>query len=284
MTLNADAILTRQFDIVRESYGSSRTILYALGVGADETELDLVYEKRLRAIPTMALVLAGDKPWLASPELGVTLTHVLHGEQRLEILRPLPPFGTVTAQTSIDGIFDRGEKGALIVVKRELRDAVDEKLVAISRATVFARKDGGFGGSGEGAPKPAKIPSGASERVDVVATCPDQAVIYRLSGDLNPLHIDPDVAGMAGFERPILHGLCTYGFAARSIINSFCDGDPDRLSRFDARFTSPVYPGEALTIESWSDGDGAAFFRVSVSGRDVVVMDNGRAEWRAEQA
>jgi acyl dehydratase len=281
MPVNADFIRNWTFEPVYETYDEPRTILYALGVGAGaaDSDLDLVYEKRLKALPTIAAVLAPDPMWMLDPRAGITMTHVLHGEQGLQIHKPLPAAGTIRAQTFIDGLFDKGEKGAVLRMRRELRDDATDELLATTTSSAFMRADGGFGGVAEGQPAPHAIPDRLPDATISLLTRDDQALIYRLSGDYNPLHIDPEIARAAGFPRPILHGLGSYGIAGRAIIAMLCEGDPHRLTRFDVRFSSPVFPGETLLTEVWHDGPGKAAFRAKVAERGVVALNNGRAEF-----
>ncbi|MGE0741770.1 MAG: MaoC/PaaZ C-terminal domain-containing protein [Hyphomonadaceae bacterium] len=279
MPVNADALFNWPFQAVTERYDAQRTILYALGVGAGADDLPLVYEKALKALPTMAVVLAGEGNWMTDPRTSITFTHVLHGEQKLEIHKPLAGRGAVTATTSIEGLYDKGAKGAVLITKRDMRDAETGEAIATIRSSAFLRADGGFGGQSEGQPAPHPVPDRAPDLSVELPTAIGQALIYRLSGDYNPLHIDPDVARSAGFERPILHGLCSYGVAGRTIIQACCGGDPDRLRRLDVRFSTPVYPGETLVTEIWREAAGRAAFRVKVKERDVVALNNGRADY-----
>lgn len=277
--LNPEVLLAWPFESVTERYDEKRAILYALGVGADSSDLTLVYERRLKALPTMAVVLAGDGNWMSDPRTGITFTHVLHGEQKLEIHKPLAGQGVIVGKTSIDGLYDKGAKGAVLIVKRDLVDGENGEAVATIRSSAFLRADGGFGGKSEGQPAPHPVPDGAPDTAVELKTYADQALIYRLSGDYNPLHIDPAVANQAGFERPILHGLCSYGVAGRALIKSCCAGDPHRLRRLDVRFSAPVFPGETLVTEIWREAPGRAAFRVKVKERDVVALNNGRADY-----
>jgi acyl dehydratase len=283
MPVDRDVLLNWRFEPVSERYGTARTILYALGVGAGaeagESDLPLVYERHLKALPMMAVVLSADGPWMTDPRAGITFTHVLHGEQRLEIHRPLSAEGELIGQTSIEGLYDKGPKGAVLALKRELRDAATGVLMATVRSSAFLRADGGFGGSSEGQSPPHSIPDRPSDTSISIATRVDQALIYRMSGDFNPLHVDPAVARQAGFERPILHGLCSYGIAGRAVIKALCGGDPQRLRRLDVRFSTPVYPGETLVTEIWFEEEHRAAFRVKVAERDVVALNNGRADY-----
>ncbi len=248
-------------------------ILYALGVGA--AELDYVYERSLKALPTMAAVLAA--PTIDWTAFGVDRRRVLHGEQFLELAGPLPVEGLLRSETRCEALIDKGrDKGALAYFSRRLFDE-SGRLLARTGTGAFLRGDGGFGGRAEGAPKPRAVPDRPPDIAVDLPTASNQAMIYRLSGDLNPLHIDPDAARYAGYERPILHGLATYGVVGRALVAALCDGDPTRLKRMDARFTAPVWPGETIRTEIWRTEAGAAF-RASTVGRRAPVLNNGHAE------
>lgn len=253
------------------------TILYALGVGAGE--LQFVYEDGLKALPTMAVVLGYPGFIWRDPQYGVDWKKILHGETTLQIHKPLPVEGEILGVSTFGPIFDKGaDKGAICYVTRKIYDAVGT-LLATANAASFLRGDGGFGGSAEGQPKPPTLPERQPDLTHTLTTAPNQAQIYRLSGDLNPLHIDPDVAKAAGFKQPILHGLCTYGVAGRSILAALCDNEPARLKRLDVRFSSPVFPGETIRTDIWRDGEGRALYRATAVERDIVVLNNGLAEY-----
>lgn len=258
--------------------------LYALGVGLghdfmDPDQLRFVYEKGMKALPTMAVVLGNNSFWLRDPATGVDWKRVVHGEEKLEIHAPIPHEGRFTSRLAIEEIIDKGEgRGALILSRREIVDLGCGRHLATVRRTTFARGDGGFGGPKVAAPEPHRLPEGRRpDHVCDLPTLPQQALIYRLSGDLNPLHADPDVAREAGFERPILHGLSTFGVAGHAVLKALCGYDPARLKRFDVRFSAPVYPGETIRTEMWHDGTTVSF-RARVVERDVVVLNNGLAE------
>lgn len=273
-------------DDVRHAYTTRDTILYALGLGAGQDPLDpadlrLTYERDLLALPTMAAVLASPGFWMRDrQELGIDFLRLVHGEQAVTIHQTLPVAGTLVGRSRVTRIVDKGEgKGAVMTVEKQLRDEAGGALVAVAEQTLFLRGDGGFsknGGGDEAGPSPAAMPETAPEVSIDLATRPEAALIYRLSGDLNPLHVDPDVAAKAGFPRPILHGLATYGVACRGIVRAFCGDDPRRLGSFRARLTSPVFPGETLRLEAWRTASGAAF-RCRAIERDVVVLANGSA-------
>ena len=280
--INADVVRNWRMEAGRQAYEAKDTMLYALGAGAGAApaDLGLVYERGLQALPTMACVLAGEGSWMGDPRTGIDLARLLHGEQRLTLHRPLPAAGEVVSQMTVDGLYDRGEgKGAVLVLRRELRDASDYSLIATLGMTAMLMGNGGFGGSAEGLPRPPGTPERAPDLVVAMPTRPEQAAIYRLSGDYNPLHIDPEFARKVGFERPILHGLCSYAVAGRAILQALCGDDPSRLKQLDVRFSSPVYPGETLSVEIWRVADGEAAFRCTVAERGVAALTHGLAKY-----
>lgn len=271
-----------------QTYTERDTILYALGVGAatenPPQDPQFVYERGLKALPTMAVVLAGGGFWLAEPALGIDLARMLHGEQFLRLHKPLPATGTLVGRHAVDEIFDKGvDKGAVMFLSRRLHEQATDELVAEVKMSIFLRGNGGFGGRAEGQPRPHAVPTDRAPDATLdLITRPEQAAIYRLAGaDPNPIHIDAGMARRAGFERPILHGLCSYGVAGRAVLKLLCDNDPAKLRRFDLRFASPVYPGETLRTEVWREGPGRAAFQVRVVERNLVVLSNGCAEFDA---
>ena len=205
---------------------------------------------------------------------------LVHGEQSLVIHELPAPEGEVIGRTRITGIVDKGAgKGALIYTERTVHDAASGKLLATLGSTTFCRADGGFGGPA-GPVKPVhELPTRAPDHVEDRQTLPGAALIYRLSGDYNPLHAEPAVGRAAGFERPILHGLATYGVAGWALTKGLCGGDPSRIASIETRFSSPVYPGETIRTEMWLDGKTASFC-ARVVQRDVIVLNNGRAQLR----
>jgi acyl dehydratase len=284
MAIDKDKIMSWPFKEVEQTYTARDSILYALGLGLgadplDERQLDFVFEENdFKALPTMAVVLAGSGFWVRDPGSGIDWVKVLHGEQGLRIHKPLPPEATVVATTKVTGLVDKGaEKGALIYSERTLTDKATGDALATLTSTTFARGDGGFGGPA-GPTKPVHpIPEREADMVCDLATLPQAALIYRLSGDPNPLHASPKVARAANFKAPILHGLCTLGVAGHAILKSVCDYDIRRFKSMDLRFSAPVYPGETIRTEMWRD-DAVVSFRSRVVERDVVVLNNGRAE------
>jgi acyl dehydratase len=259
------------------SWSSKDAILYALGVGMaadpmDEKELAFVYEKDLRAVPTLAGVVA----WGAGVGApGINYLLVVDGERKIVFHKPMSVEGKVTANSRILGAWDKGEgKGAVIVSETDLLNEAGERLVTIT-GSLFARGDGGFGGPSEGQPEPHQVPGRAPDKSIDIPTRADQALIYRLSGDRNPLHCDPAVAKAAGFPRPILHGMCTYGITCRAVLQTYADYDAARFKSHQARFSAPVFPGETITVDLWKDGD-VVSFEARIKDRGVTVIKNGK--------
>jgi acyl dehydratase len=286
--IDPDTLMRRPLPPVTQAYTERDSILYALGVGAGSvdpaTDLRYLYEGApggLQALPGMAVVLATGPFWMQDPATGIDWRRILHGEQTLRLHRPLPAAARVVGQQRIEALIDKGAgKGALMLLGRTLHDAGSGDLLATVGSTVFMRGDGGFGGRPDGAPRPHPMPEGRGPELALdLPTRAEQAALYRLSGDLNPLHVDPAVAAAAGFERPILHGLCSYGIAARAVIRLLCGNEATRLTRFDARFASPAFPGETLRTEVWRDGPGRASFRARVVERDQIILNHGLAEF-----
>lgn len=292
MTIDYDRLMAREFPVIHHDYTSKDAILYALGVGLgadplDERQLPFVYEPNLRMLPTMAAVIGHPGFWVREPDTGVDWLKVLHGEQAMTFHRPLPPGGTIRSQTRITGIVDKGVgKGALIHTEREGVDADSGETLFHVRQTTFARGDGGFnsGGGNDNAAErsgpntpPPPLPEREPELVCDLPTLPQAALIYRLSGDPNPLHADPEVAAQAGYRAPILHGLCTLGVAGHAVLKTCCAYDPTRLKSIRVRFTAPVFPGETLRTELWRNGNTVSF-RTRVVERDTIVLGQGHAE------
>jgi len=279
------------FAEVEQTYSWKDSALYALGVGyghdpMDERQLRFVYEDRMLAAPTMPVVLAGPGFWVKDPGSGIDWVRVLHGEQSLTLHRPLPVEGTVIGRTEVVGIVDKGrDKGAILQQQRVLRDKASGEPIATIEHLTFARGDGGFsetpgnGPPGGDPPPPAKpaTPDTEPDLVCDLPTMPQSALLYRLCADLNPLHVDPAVARSAGFERPILHGLATFGVAGHAILRSCCDYDPTRLKSIGLRFSGPVFPGETIRTEIWRNGTRAQF-RARVLERQTIVLSHGIAE------
>lgn len=285
MAINYDKLMAWPFEDVHHRYTQRDTMLYALGIGlgtdpTNEAELRFVYEKSLVALPTLPVVLGYPGMWLKNPDTGVDWVRLVHGEQGLRLHRPVPAEGEVIGRTRVTGIVDKGPgKGALIYTERTVQDAASGELLATLTSSTFCRADGGFGGPAGPVKAVHELPQRAVDRSVDFATEPRAALVYRLSGDYNPLHAEPAVARAAGFERPILHGLATYGIAGWAITQSVCGGDPAAVQSIDVRFSSPVYPGETIRTEIWIEGK-VVSFRARAVERDIVVLNNGRAELR----
>ena len=283
MPLNADKLLSLQIPDVEHTYGPKDCILYALGLGLGQDplnrdELVFVYEKNLKVLPTFAVMMGYSAYWLRRPEIGVTWEKVVHGEHAMRLHAPLAPQGTVIGRTCVLDVVDKGEgKGALVYSQREIFDKASERLLVTLTQTIFCRGDGGFGGRKRDMPPPHALPERALDGVVDFATRPEMALIYRLSGDVNALHADPDFARAAGYPRPLLHGLATFGVAGHALLKAACGYDPARLTAMAGRFSAPVYPGETIRTEFWRDGN-VVSFRARVVDRDVVAIDHGRAE------
>ncbi|MFI6601546.1 MaoC/PaaZ C-terminal domain-containing protein [Nonomuraea sp. NPDC050536] len=251
---------------VERTWTAKDTMLYALGVGAGTSELAYTTEKDQRALPTFA-VLAAQAP--TGRRLGdFDPAMLVHAEQAFELHRELPPAGGVRTSSRVTGIYDKGS-GALVTTEARAVDLATGEPVITSRSAVFIRGEGGFGGP-RGPRSEWAEPSRDPDHTVTYHTKPEQALIYRLSGDYNPLHSDPEFAARAGFPRPILHGLCTYGITGRALLHAL-----GGLRAMSGRFTSPVFPGESLTVSIWADGDGVLFRTAKDDG--TVVLDHGRA-------
>jgi acyl dehydratase len=283
MPIDYAKLLALKIPEVEHSYTDKDTILYALGVGLgydplDADELDFVYEKNLKPVPTFAAVLGYPGFWIRELDTGIDWVRIVNGEQAVILHRPLTPTGTVIGRSRILDIIDKGAgKGALIYTERKVSDKASGALIATVTQTTFCRADGGFGGPKRESPPVHAIPERKADLVCDLPTRPEMAMIYRLSGDRNPLHIEPAVAKAAGFERPILHGLATFGVVGHAVLKSLCGYDPARLVAFGGRFSAPVFPGETIRTEMWRDG-GVISFRATAVERNVVAMNNGRAE------
>lgn len=289
MPVNLEKLLSHKVPPVEQSYGPKDVILYALGLGfgqdpTDQNELQFVYEKNLKALPTWPLKQGYAPYWLRDEDYGLTFSHAVHGEQGIVLHAPVAVQGTVVGQERIVDVVDKGEgRGALIYSERTITDKASDRLLATLTQTTFCRADGGFGGPRErkGASAPHPMPARAPDVVCDLATRPEMALIYRLSGDINPLHADPAFAKAAGFPSPILHGLATMGVAGHALLKTVCGNDPARLTALSVRFSAPVFPGETIRTEIWQDSDkdgGIVSFRARVMERDVVAINNGRAE------
>ena len=277
MTINYDEIMNLTSENVEISYSDKDSILYSLGIGLGNdpmnlNELKYVYENSQSVLPSMATNFQYHSPLLLKTNINFIM--VVHGEQRLSITNALPVSGDFIANAKVIGCYDKGPaRGAIIEVETTVKNKKNNEEICKLVSTTFARGDGGFGGP-DSPKKEIFIPDGEPDYVSEVSTKPDQALIFRLSGDYNPLHSDPNFAKAAGFEKPILHGMCTYGIACRSLVNEVCENDASKLKRFDCRFSSPVYPGETIITEMWKK-DKMIYFNSKVKERDKLVLKNG---------
>ncbi len=283
MPLDPERLLSLKLPDIEQHYTEKGVMLYALGVGlghdpVDERELAFVYEKNLKVLPTFPVVLGFEPFLLRDIDAGVNFEMTVHGEEHLTLHRSLATSGTILARLRILDVIDKGAgKGALLLMERAISDKATGEPLATIRQTVFCRADGGFSGGTRPSPPVHALPDRAPDLICDLQTRPEMALIYRLSADVNPLHADPAVARAAGFERPILQGLGTFGVAGHAILRSVCDYDPARLRSIAGRFSAPVYPGETVRTEMWRDGD-VVSFRARVVERDAVAINNGRAE------
>jgi acyl dehydratase len=286
MPIDYDDMMQSGAQGLRAAYGEKDVMLYALGVGMgrdplDEKELPFVYENNgLKVVPTFASVInRGEAPpdrQRMPQKSEINFALVVDGERRITIHKPLPSKCEVVADERYLDILDKGEgKGAVLIQERVVREAVSNDKLFTIVSSIFARGDGGFGGKPQGGPELHAIPERAPDLVKACDTRPDQAFLYALSGDRNPLHRDPAFAKLVGFPRPILHGLCSYGTACRAVLSTLAQYQPERITQFDVRFSKPVFPGETLVVELWQDG-GTISWRASVKERPgTVVLNNG---------
>jgi acyl dehydratase len=286
MAIDYDRLMALKIPDAEHSYGVKDTMLYALGIGlghdpTDRAELDFVYEKNLKALPTFSCLLGYPGFWVKDLDTGIDWVRIVNGEQGFTLNAPVQPKGTVLGKTRILEVIDKGPgKGAVVYTERKITDKASSALIATVTQTTFCRADGGFGGPPRESPPTHKLPERAPDLICDLDTRPEMALLYRLSADLNPLHADLDVAKAAGFPRPILHGLGTFGLVGHALLKSVAKYDPSRFSAMSGRFSAPVYPGETIRTEIWRDGD-VVSFRALVPERNIVAMTNGRAEIKA---
>src|ERR1700727_3014292 len=267
----------------RRSWDSKDALLYAVGVGAGLggalQELEFTPENcegvEQRVLPTYAVLIAQMRTGRSLGDFDRAM--LVHAEQAFELHRPLPVAGTVRTTATVTGIYDKGS-GALAVIENVAVDAATGEPLVTSRSSTFIRGEGGFGGE-RGSDQPWERPGRDPDYQVVYQTRPEQALIYRLSGDRNPLHADPKFAARGGFSQPILHGLCTYGVTGRALLHALAGSDPARFGSMYGRFSRPVWPGDTLTVSIWEAGDGAALFQTTRPD-GVVVIDRGRFQAR----
>jgi acyl dehydratase len=269
----------------QSSYTKDQVILYHLGLGAgvpatDPKELEYTYEKNLKVLPSFAVIPAfGSMGGIANvPGMQFNLAMLLHGEQEVIIHRPLPVEAKLKTSAHIPEIYDKG-KAALVILESTAKNEADGEPLFTNRFSLFIRGEGGFGG--DSGPKagnvaPDRAPDGVVER----KTLPQQALIYRLSGDKNPLHADPDFAKLGGFDKPIIHGLCSYGIACKAIVDDVLGGDVTQVARYQARFATPGYPGETYRIKYWKNGAKQILLEAESVERNVKMITNAVVELR----
>lgn len=280
--MSARALLELEIPEVVQTYGGKDVILYALGVGVgaeplSPAHLKYTYEADLRVLPSFAVVLGHPGFWVRELDTGLDWKRLVHGEQTLTLHRPLPRSGTVTGRSRVLGVSDKGPgKGAVVFSERTI--LVDGIKTATVGQTLFCRGDGGIGSAGAPGPSLSPVPNRPCDHTGRMATTPQAALIYRLSGDRNPLHADPEIARAAGFDRPILHGLATYGAATHTLLETLGEA-PERVRRLDCRFKAPVFPGELLATRIWRDAPGIARFQVEAVDRGIEVISHGYAEF-----
>jgi acyl dehydratase len=281
--LSYERLMSWPFPPVEQTYTARDTILYALGIGLgadplDRRQLRFVYERGLRTLPTMPVILASPGMWMRDSAAGIDWLRMLHGEQRISIVKPLPPAACVIGRTRIREVCDKGPgKQALIYVERQIVDKKTGELYSVLEQTIVCLGQGGFGGPRKTLAAPHFIPDRDPDTSFEQSILPQAALLYRLSGDMNPLHVDPEIALAAGFRAPIFHGLGTLGVAGHAVLRTCCDYDPESILQMQLRFVSPVYPGETLRTDIWRQGR-VLSFRCSVVERRQIVIDNGRVE------
>jgi acyl dehydratase len=281
--INPDAVGAKS-EPTRQSWTSKDALLYAVGVGAGQEPLEeLQYTTEnstgvdQKVLPTMAVVLGGGGG--AFGQIGsFNPAMLVHGEQAITLHREIPVEGEIETVSEITGIYDKG-KGAVVVSESTSSLVSDGEPLFSKTMSAFIRGEGGWGGD-SGPALEWQRPDGDPDEAVTYTTRPEQALIYRLSGDRNPLHADPQFAAMGGFDRPILHGLCTYGFSGRGLLQALCDGDSSKFRSMYGRFSSPVLPGEELTVKVWRTGDGEAVFQTE-GGDGRVVLDKGTCTFDA---
>lgn len=283
MPLNYQAIMAHRPPDIRTDYTTRDCILYALGIGigmdpTDTGQLQFVYEKNLVAFPTLATTI-GWMGRLTDPKFGIDERMVVLADQKVVLHRPLPAEATLISRPYVKEIIDKGDGNAAIIQFTRDLTLEDGTLIATVEGSTLARKHGGFGGTVTQSPEPHAIPARDPDAVCDLPTPPNLAQIFRLTGDTNPLHIDPERAKVAGFPRPILHGMASFGIAAHAIVRTLADYRPERLASIEARFARPIFPGETVRTEMWRDGSEVSF-RCRTVERGEVAVDNGLAKLR----
>lgn len=276
MPLNMDAIGKKIGPLTRD-YAWKDVILYALGIGAGFHELDYTYEKRLKVIPTFSIAMIFDFFREVAAASNINIAGVLHVGQDIIFHNPIPSSGTLTTEGMITDYYDKGTKGALVVAQSGTSNSTGDKLFT-SIITLFGRLDGGFGG-GNAPHETLDFPDREPDFIVAAQPSPDQPLLYRLSGDTFELHVDAEFAKMIGFEGPIMHGLCTYGFACRALMACLTPGDPGKVRRLACRFLQALYPGEPIKTLVWRTKEGVAVWRTINASNGDIVIDRGVFEY-----
>ncbi|NQY90214.1 MAG: MaoC family dehydratase N-terminal domain-containing protein [Deltaproteobacteria bacterium] len=283
MPIDRDKAMAYEFPEGTGSYSNDEVILYHLGVGAgvpatDAGELEYTYEKNLKVLPSFVttVFLSGGGSMMSVPGLEFNPMMLLHGEQDIEIHRPLPPEAKMKGRTRIADIYDKG-KAALTILENSVSTEDGEPLFT-TRMALFMRGEGGFGGE-SGPPAANQAPDREPDAVFEAATLPQQALLYRLNGDKNPLHCDPEFASMGGFDVPIIHGLCSYGITCKAVVDGMLDGDPTRVARYQARFKGVAWPGETYQVRCWKE-DGKILIEAWSKERNEAIITNAAVTLR----
>ena len=284
MAFPHDLVENWEFALAAQTIRAEDCLFYALSVGMgrdplDRGELPFVYGPEIRVLPTMAAVVCTPGFWVEDARMGIDLTRIFHGEQSITLHKPIPVGEELVGHTRVSDMIDKGlGAGAVIEVECLVKDTTGHPVWTVNRSA-FLAGEGGFGGRNRSVPAPAVIPDRAPDQFVDLPTTGQQALLYRLNGDFNPLHADPDVAKQAGFSQPILHGLCTYGIAGHALLKSVCEYDVARFGRLSVRFTKPTFPGDTIRVEIWRNGEEGAFFRCRALERGVVVIASGRFDF-----
>lgn len=287
--LDVQVVSNWDFGSLTHTYSQRDTMLYALAVGMGQEpthpgQLRYTFERDLQAVPSMAAIMCSPGGWYGDPRTGIDVSRVVHGEQDIRILKPLPTESTLIARARVSAIVDKGpNRGAILQIHRDLED-LDGTVHAQIRHVAFCRNEGGcthgMGDVGAKTETLPAVPARAPDAVLIRQTPPEAALLYRLMGDYNPLHADPEYARQAGFEKPILHGLCIYGMATRAVLQSCCAYDARRLKRMAGRFSAPLFPGDTVETRIWENAaQGGAHVQLCVPARDAIVFNNGWFEF-----
>jgi len=284
--MNLEKVLKLKLEALEHAISEKDCMLYALGIGLgtnplDPAELQFVYEEGLKVFPSHSVVIAHPGAWVKRPELEINWIKLLHGEQTVTQHKPLQPGRTYVGRYDILGVVDKGpDKGSILYQRKTLEDKDSGDLVSTVTSSYFLRDDGGCGSSGYAPDAPEPVPDREPDDVIEIHVPENAALVYRLSGDYNPIHADPAKAKAAGFKRPILHGLCSFGIATRALLAACCNNDPQRLEFVGLRFSRPVYPGETIACSIWNESGGIARFSADVPKRKVRVLDRGTARFK----